>query len=90
MTTPTSNNKSLIAANNNNDFAALVNVTLRTLESAASQRVYRQTFGAWENWATANGLLPFDLNAVNVAQFLIDQPVTKATRQRMLSALRKL
>jgi integrase len=90
MTDVTPHHKGLITASTSADFAALVNVTLRTLESSASQRVYRQTFNAWESWANQNGISPLDLNAANVAQFLIDQPVTKATRQRMLSALRKL
>jgi integrase len=71
------------------DFETLVEVTKRTL-SHSSARVYHQTFKAWQVWATKTGLSPLDLNAPNVVQFLIDQPVTKSTRQRMLSALRTL
>lgn len=70
-------------------FDALVEVTIRTL-SESSARVYFHTYRVWRTWATENGLSPFDLNGPNVVQFLIDQPVTKATRQRMLSALRTL
>ena len=71
------------------DFEALVAITERTL-ARSSARVYRQTYRLWAAWAHQNGLSPLDLNAPNVVQFLIDQPVTKATRQRMLSALRSL
>ncbi len=71
------------------EFDTLVEVTKRTL-SYSSARVYHQTFAAWKLWTAANHLSPMDLNAPNVVQFLIDQPVTKATRQRMLSALRTL
>jgi integrase/recombinase XerD len=71
------------------DFAALVSVTERTL-SASSARVYRQTYRLWESWTLENGLSPLDLNGPNVAEFLIAQEVSKATRQRMLSALRSL
>ncbi len=71
------------------DFDALVEITERTL-AYSSARVYHQTFEAWRLWAVAHHLSPLDLNAPNVVQFLIDQPVTKATRQRMLSALRTL
>ena len=71
------------------DFATLVAVTERSL-AESSARVYRQTYLAWEAWAVAQGLSPLDLIGPNVAAFLIDQPVTKTTRQRMLSALRSL
>lgn len=71
------------------EFDTLVEVTKRTL-SQSSARVYHQTFMAWKTWAVKYGISPLDLNAPNVVQFLIDQPVTKSTRQRMLSALRTL
>lgn len=72
-------------------FEALVNATLRTLDSERSQRVYRQTFQMWADWTARQGIDPLDgLNGPNVSLFLEDQPVTKSTRLRQLSALRTL
>lgn len=71
------------------DFETLMALTERTL-SASSARIYRQTYRAWQQWAEDNGISPLDLNGPNAVAFLADQPVTKATRQRMLSALRTL
>jgi integrase len=71
-------------------FDALMRVTLLGLESKASQRVYRQTFMAWADWCVQNGSDPLDLRPGMVVAFLADGDTTKATRQRQLSALRKL
>ena len=71
-------------------FDALTRVTLLGLESQASQRVYRQTFNAWAEWCVQNGSDPLDLRPGQVVAFLADGNTTKATRQRQLSALRKL
>jgi integrase len=71
-------------------FNELARVTLLGLESSASQRVYRQTFTAWGAWCDQNGVAPLDLRPGVVVQFLADGDTTKATRQRQLSALRKL
>jgi integrase/recombinase XerD len=71
-------------------FDALTRVTLLGLESKASQRVYRQTFNAWGAWCLENGSPPLDLRPTNVVDFLASGDTTKATRQRQLSALRKL
>lgn len=56
--------------------------------SPTSQRVYRQTYDAWANWCHANNVSP--LAFANVLHFLTDSPDTMATRQRKLSAMRKL
>lgn len=73
----------------NDDFEALIQVTERTL-SDGSVRVYQQTYRKWEQWAYEHGLSPLDINGHNVYEFLLDQEVSKSTRQRMLSALRTL
>lgn len=72
------------------DFDALTRVTLLALESKASQRVYQQTFSAWADWCLENGSNPLDLRPAQVVAFLASGDTTKATRQRQLSALRKL
>lgn len=56
----------------------------------SSARIYLQTYAAWQAWSDANGINPFDLLPANVAAFLESAETTKSTRQRQLSALRKL
>lgn len=56
----------------------------------SSARIYGQTYDLWVDWCANSGLAPTDVFPDNVYQFLIDQPVTKVTRKRYLSALRKL
>lgn len=73
-----------------NAFEALAHSTLLSLSSASSQRVYAQTLRAWAAWATDNGLDALDLRPAHVVDFLTSQPTAKSTRQRQLSALRKL
>jgi len=70
-------------------FTQAVDFTLRTV-SAGSARVYAQTFRAWAKWADAAGVDRLALRPANVLQFIDDSDGTKATRQRQLSALRKL
>lgn len=70
-------------------FQQLVQQTTDTV-SANSQRVYAQTYRAWFVWCQGQGVNPFDLRAANVRQYLTDQEVGKVTRQRQLSALRKI
>lgn len=57
---------------------------------ASSARIYGQTYDLWVDWCTNLRIAPTDVLPENVQQFLIDQPVTKVTRKRYLSALRKL
>ena len=71
-------------------FAELVNAVSRTLGSDASKTVYGQTYRAWLAWCDENGVNYFDLRPVNVVDFLADGDTSKATRQRQLSAMRKL
>lgn len=66
-----------------------VSTTLLTL-SASSKRIYWQTYNLWEQWCGANSVNPLDIRPSNVHSFLISKPVTKITRQRYLSAIRKL
>jgi|HigsolmetaAR202D_1030399.scaffolds.fasta_scaffold04580_1 integrase/recombinase XerD len=56
----------------------------------SSARVYRQTYDVWRAFCRANGLDALDLRPSVVIAFLTDQDTTKATRQRQLSAMRKL
>lgn len=86
VTTTTS---TAIVATERNAFDMLISQVSKTV-AQSSARIYLQTFTAWAAWATANGLSVFDMLPGNVADFLASQDVTKATRQRELSALRKL
>ena len=70
-------------------FEELVALALQTV-AASSARVYAQTFAIWRAWCADNGTQPLDLRPVNVLRFLGAQDATKSTRQRQLSALRKL
>ena len=79
--------QTLIASNPS--FEELVRIVEKTV-AASSARVYRQTFGKWARWAATNTLSPFALTPANVAAFLEGQDATKSTKQRQLSALRKL
>lgn len=71
-------------------FQELSDLTLRTLSSKSSQRVYDQTFRAWAAWCGRNSHNPVQTTPAAVMAFLADAPTTKATRQRQLSAIRKL
>lgn len=70
-------------------FDELVAVTGQTV-AASSARIYGQTFTLWRAWCADQGILLLDLRPANVLAFLSAQAATKATRQRQLSALRKL
>jgi len=72
------------------DFERVAAAALAGLPSVNSQRVYGQTYRAWASWAADNGLGALDLLPGNVALFLTAAPTSKATRQRQLSALRRL
>ena len=58
--------------------------------AASSARVYAQTYAGWQAWCAAAQRDLLDLRPVNVLMFLAEQNTTKKTRQRQLSALRKL
>jgi len=58
--------------------------------AATSARVYRDTFKRWKRWAAANKVDALALNYNTVAAYLAERETTKASRQRELSALRKL
>lgn len=72
-----------------NRFDVLVDQTLSTIRPK-SQRVYRQTYNLWVDWAHNHRIDFLTINAGTVVAFLHDQHVTRATRHRMLSAMRKL
>lgn len=70
-------------------FDELIALTLQTV-AASSARVYRQTFDLWARWCAQNGTQALDMRPAPVLAFIGAQNTTKATRQRQLSALRKL
>lgn len=71
-------------------YDTLVETTLNTLPSLASQRVYRDTYNKWADYCHNHGLAPMLVLPNDVTRFLNAQPVGKASKQRQLSALRKL
>ncbi|MEM9955459.1 MAG: site-specific integrase [Chloroflexota bacterium] len=73
----------------NLDIDAVIDTTLLTL-SKSSARIYSQTYQNWLSWCDVLEVHPFDLRPQVVYAFLVDQPVTIATRKRHLSAFRKL
>ncbi|MEL7435716.1 MAG: site-specific integrase [Chloroflexota bacterium] len=73
----------------NLDIDAVIDTTLLTL-SKSSARIYSQTYQNWLTWCEDLDVHPFDLRPQVVYAFLVDQPVTIATRKRHLSAFRKL
>ena len=79
-------NSALEAAKPFDELAQLAGQTV----AASSARVYAQTFTLWRTWCAENEVNPLDLRPTNVLAFLGAQNATKATRQRQLSALRKL
>lgn len=58
--------------------------------SAASRRVYWNTFNEWLAYADEAGFNPLDVNDQNVAAFLSENVRSKATQKRRLSALRRM
>lgn len=70
-------------------FDQVVALALATV-AESSAITYNKTYQLWHEWCTKNRLHPLDLRPMHVRAFLIDQPVTRRTRQRHLAALRKL
>jgi integrase len=70
-------------------FDLITNSAIATV-AASSQRVYAQTFNAWAQWCEEHGVSPTDLRQNNVLNFLRSKDITNGTRQRQMSALRKL
>lgn len=72
------------------EFNDLADLALKSLSSADSARVYGQTYRLWLDYCQNAGTSPLDLMPGNVLDFIASQDTTKATRQRQLSAMRKL
>lgn len=72
-----------------NTFDELCELLLDTVADS-SARVYKQTLNKWRLWCEAQQFNPLDLTPRQVKAFLSSDDTTKATRQRQLSALRKL
>lgn len=68
----------------------IISLTSASVESSATARVYRQTYSKWGVWCAQREIPTLALTPTNVLRFLAEQDVTKATRQRQLSALRTL
>lgn len=71
-----------------NDFDLLIDLTTSTL-AESSRRVYAVVYLKWYDWCEEYGITPLALTLGNIERFLISLPVTRATRERYLVALRK-
>jgi integrase len=70
-------------------FDAIRELALQTV-AASSARIYAQTYALWGDYCHDHRLDPLDLRPATVIAFLASKDTTKTTRQRQLSALRKL
>ncbi len=71
-------------------FAQAVAQALDTLGTQASKRSYRSVYSSWLYWTRDHELSPIDLSYQNVAEYLSHDDVSRATKQRRLSSLKKL
>lgn len=71
------------------DIQSVISATLKTV-AESSGRVYGQTYRLWIDWCNSNEIDPLNMTFANVSAFLEEQDVSKSTRQRQLSAMRKL
>lgn len=71
------------------DFKDLSELMLQTV-APSSARVYSVTVNKWLRWCEAANRNPLDFTPRAVLDFLKSEDTTKATRQRQLSAIRKL
>src|SRR5579862_6628422 len=81
--------ESLLVNSTSNAWPLLMKATLDTV-AASSARIYRQTFEGWHRWCSQQGSDPLALYASPVSAYLTEQRVSASTRQRQLSALRKI
>ena len=58
----------------------LITLTLRTLESAHSQRVYFQTYRAWCDWCVGQGINPLHYTPAHVIDVTAQVKVRKSKR----------
>lgn len=70
-------------------FDQIVAAALNTV-AIQTRRTYLTVYRSWQAWALDHALPILAWSAGNVYQFLSDQNVTQKTRQRQLSAMRKL
>lgn len=68
---------------------SIIDMALATV-AESSARIYQDTFNRWRKWALLNEVDELNINPFTALSFLRDQDVTLTTRQRQLSALRKL
>jgi integrase/recombinase XerD len=86
---PVVEDTAIVTASSTDLFRALIGATLETVTSS-SARVYRQTFEQWHDWCIWKEVNPLALYSSNVGAYLLEQAVSQSTRQRQLSALRKM
>lgn len=72
------------------DFDLVIDAVLGGLESVGSKRIYSVTYNKWFVWCEGLGLNPFEMNSINVGEFLKAQNCTKETRAHYLSHIRKM
>ena len=70
-------------------FERVMALALATV-AESSATTYSHTYQIWVTWCQSNKAHPLDLRPLQVRAFLIEQQVTRRTRQRHLAALRKL
>src|SRR5436190_72234 len=56
----------------------------------SSWRVYADTYRQWLDWCGAHNVDLFDIVPITLHDFLVERGKTTATRQRMLSAMRRV
>lgn len=66
-----------------------ISLALMTV-AKSSQRVYQDTYNKWADWCYDHKVSPLDINPGNVNLFLTDHHVTRSTRRRQMSAMKKL
>lgn len=72
------------------EYDELVSLTLRSMPSVNSQRVYGQTLKVWAVWCQEQGLDPLDLRPNIVMDYIEGLNAVRKTKNRVLAALRKL
>jgi integrase/recombinase XerD len=70
-------------------FEQVIQQVRNSVESAASARVYAHTLNQWVKWSAAHSYNPLDLSYKAVSEYLDELEVSKSTKQRQLSTLRK-
>lgn len=76
-----------VSADDGEQFDALVKLAALTITDN-SKRVYLHTYGLWADWCSNNDVSP--LAFLSIPAFLSSMEVTRRTRKRQMSTMRKL